>query len=89
MLELVGLIDRAGERAEKLSGGQAQRLSVACALIHDPEVVFLDEPTAALDPQARRNLWDTLRAINGRGPHGGAHHALTWTRRRRCATGSR
>ncbi len=67
MLELVGLVDRAGERAEKLSGGQAQRLSVACALIHDPEVVFLDEPTAALDPQARRNLWDTLRAINDEG----------------------
>jgi ABC-2 type transport system ATP-binding protein len=67
MLELVGMVDRAGERAEKLSGGQAQRLSVACALIHDPEVVFLDEPTAALDPQARRNLWDTLRAINDEG----------------------
>ena len=67
MLELVGLTDRAGERAEKLSGGQAQRLSIACALIHDPDVVFLDEPTAALDPQARRNLWDILRTINGRG----------------------
>jgi ABC-2 type transport system ATP-binding protein len=67
MLELVGMVDRAGERAEKLSGGQAQRLSVACALIHDPEVVFLDEPTAALDPQARRNLWDVLRDINDRG----------------------
>ena len=54
-------------RAEKLSGGQAQRLSIACALIHDPEMVFLDEPSAALDPQARRNLWDVLRAINDRG----------------------
>jgi ABC-2 type transport system ATP-binding protein len=67
MLEIVGLTDKAGERAEKLSGGQAQRLSVACALIHDPEVVFLDEPTAALDPQARRNLWDLLRQINRSG----------------------
>ncbi|SDP30529.1 ABC-2 type transport system ATP-binding protein [Nakamurella panacisegetis] len=67
MLELVGMTESAGVRAEKLSGGQAQRLSIACALVHDPDVVFLDEPTAALDPQARRNLWDLLRAINDRG----------------------
>ena len=67
MLELVGLTDKAGTRAEKLSGGQAQRLSIACSLVHDPDVVFLDEPSAALDPQARRNLWDVLRAINERG----------------------
>ncbi|MDE9364895.1 ABC transporter ATP-binding protein [Luteipulveratus sp. YIM 133132] len=67
MLELVGLTDKAGTQAEKLSGGQSQRLSIACALVHDPDVVFLDEPTAALDPQARRNLWDLLREINGRG----------------------
>ena len=67
MLELVGMVDRADEQAEKLSGGQAQRLSIACALIHDPDLVFLDEPTAALDPQARRNLWDVLRSINESG----------------------
>lgn len=67
MLELVGLTDKAGKREDKLSGGQRQRLSIACALIHDPDVVFLDEPTAALDPQARRNLWDVLRAIQERG----------------------
>ena len=67
MLELVGLTDKAGTREDKLSGGQRQRLSIACALIHDPDVVFLDEPTAALDPQARRNLWDVLRAIRDRG----------------------
>ena len=42
-------------------------MSIACALIHDPEIVFLEEPSAALDPQARRNLWDVLRAINERG----------------------
>lgn len=67
MLELVGLSDKAATRVDKLSGGQAQRLSIACALAHDPEVVFLDEPTSGLDPQARRNLWDLLRAINEQG----------------------
>jgi ABC-2 type transport system ATP-binding protein len=67
MLELVGLADKAATRAEKLSGGQAQRLSIACALVHGPDVLFLDEPTGALDPQARRNLWDLLRAISAEG----------------------
>ncbi len=63
-LERVGLTDKADARTEKLSGGQLQRLSIACALVHEPEVVFLDEPTAALDPQARRNLWDLLGSLN-------------------------
>src|SRR5262249_30627600 len=64
---LVGLDESAGTPTEKLSGGQAQRLSIACALVHDPELVFMDEPTGALDPQARRNLWDLLRQINADG----------------------
>ncbi|WP_197321723.1 ABC transporter ATP-binding protein [Saccharomonospora sp. NB11] len=67
MLELVGLADKADTPEKKLSGGQRQRLSIACALVHDPELVFLDEPTAALDPQSRRNLWDVLREIKARG----------------------
>ena len=67
MLDVVGLADKADTRTGQLSGGQAQRLSIACALVHSPEVVFLDEPTAALDPQARRNLWDLLRDINQQG----------------------
>ena len=66
-LERVGLDEKADTRVEDLSGGQAQRLSIACALVHDPELVFLDEPTGALDPQARRNLWDLLSDINESG----------------------
>ena len=54
-------------RVRPWAGRSTLRLSIACSLIHDPEVVFLDEPTAALDPQARRNLWDVLRAINAEG----------------------
>jgi ABC-2 type transport system ATP-binding protein len=67
MLEVVGLADKADTRTDQLSGGQTQRLAIATALVHGPEVLFFDEPTAALDPQARRNLWDLLRDINARG----------------------
>ncbi len=63
MLDVVGLGDKADTPESKLSGGQRQRLSIACALVHSPQIVFFDEPTAALDPQARRNLWELLRDI--------------------------
>ncbi|HEY3483687.1 MAG TPA: ABC transporter ATP-binding protein, partial [Streptomyces sp.] len=56
-LELVGLEDKARSRVDDLSGGQRQRLALATALVHEPDLIFLDEPTAALDPEARRALW--------------------------------
>jgi ABC-2 type transport system ATP-binding protein len=67
LLRTVGLEDKARQPAEKLSGGQRQRLSIAVAMVNDPQVLFLDEPTTGLDPQARRNLWDLVREIQGRG----------------------
>ncbi|MFD7236538.1 ABC transporter ATP-binding protein [Streptomyces syringium] len=66
-LSLVGLLGQADIRVEVLSGGQRQRLAIASALVHGPELIFLDEPTAALDPQARRDLWKVLRALKGEG----------------------
>jgi ABC-2 type transport system ATP-binding protein len=67
LLEDVQLADKADSYPEKLSGGQAQRFSIAAALVNEPLVLFLDEPTTGLDPQARRNLWDLIRTIRDRG----------------------
>ena len=66
LLEQVGLLDRAKSRVGELSGGQRQRFAVAASLVNDPELVILDEPTAGLDPQARRNLWSLIRDIHQR-----------------------
>ena len=62
-----GLAGSAATRVERLSGGQRQRLALAAAVVHDPDLVFLDEPTAALDPQARRDLWQLMREIRDQG----------------------
>jgi len=67
LLEMVNLKDKAKAKVKELSGGQKQRFSVATTLINDPKIVFLDEPTTGLDPQARRNLWDLVRNIRDKG----------------------
>ena len=67
LLELVQLQEKADAHHVTLSGGQAQRLALALALVNDPEVVFLDEPTAGLDPQGRRSLWEVVRGMKAAG----------------------
>jgi ABC-2 type transport system ATP-binding protein len=66
-LELVGLADRASDRVDTFSGGMKRRLNIACALVHDPEVLLLDEPTAGVDPQSRNAIFDNLEALKRAG----------------------
>ncbi|UOY10124.1 ATP-binding cassette domain-containing protein [Methanonatronarchaeum sp. AMET6-2] len=67
VLRLVGLYDRGDDNIKKYSGGMLQRLLIARALIHDPDIIFLDEPTMGLDPHARRAIWQKIIELNDRG----------------------
>lgn len=66
LLDVIGLTDRATGKAKHYSGGMQRRLSIAMALVSNPEVVFLDEPTIGLDPQSRRGMWDYIEGLKGR-----------------------
>lgn len=66
-LDEVNLGDKTDSYVENLSGGQKQRFSIVAALVHSPKIFFLDEPTTGLDPQARRNLWELIEEVRGRG----------------------
>jgi ABC-2 type transport system ATP-binding protein len=67
VLAMVGLADRARDRPSTFSGGMKRRLNIACALVHDPEVLLLDEPTAGVDPQSRNAIFDNLEALKAAG----------------------
>lgn len=67
LLDMVNLRDKAKAKVKELSGGQKQRFSVATTLINQPRIIFLDEPTTGLDPQARRSLWELIRKIRDKG----------------------
>jgi ABC-2 type transport system ATP-binding protein len=67
ILETVALTEKSSALVRTLSGGQKQRLAIGAALINDPDLIFLDEPTTGLDPQARRNIWDIVSALKSRG----------------------
>lgn len=67
LLEMVNLKDKAKSKFKELSGGQKQRFSVATTLINQPRIIFLDEPTTGLDPQARRSLWELIKDIRKKG----------------------
>jgi len=67
LLDMVNLRDKAKSKVKELSGGQKQRFSVATTLINQPRIIFLDEPTTGLDPQARRSLWELIKQIRDKG----------------------
>jgi ABC-2 type transport system ATP-binding protein len=67
VLEVAGLTDRADGKVEEYSGGMKRRINIAVGLLHEPKVLFMDEPTVGIDPQSRRRILDTVKELNGRG----------------------
>ena len=76
LIDEVLLTEKKKDRVKTLSGGQKQRLAIALAIIHDPKIVFLDEPTTGLDPQARRTLWNIIENLKARGQNDCPFHSL-------------
>jgi ABC-2 type transport system ATP-binding protein len=67
VLEVIGLKDRQKERIDSYSGGMKRRVNIGVALLHQPKIVFMDEPTVGIDPQSRRNILDTVKMLNAQG----------------------
>jgi len=67
LLKKVNLESKANSKVKELSGGQKQRFTIATALVHSPQIIFMDEPTTGLDPKARRDLWDMIKDLNAQG----------------------
>nr|WP_204403196.1 ABC transporter ATP-binding protein [Alkaliphilus hydrothermalis] len=66
-LEYTGLLDRQKEKPKKFSGGMKRRLNIACAIVHKPEIIIMDEPTVGIDPQSRNHILESVRELNRRG----------------------
>ena len=75
-IEMAGLSDHRRHETAFLSGGWKQRLALGCAILHEPPILFLDEPTSGVDPISRRNFWDLIYELVRKGSHGLRHHAL-------------
>ena len=86
-LSLVGLSDRAGDKVEAFSGGMKRRLNLAAALLHDPQILLLDEPTVGVDPQSRNAIFENLQALKKRGKPSFIR-LIIWKRRSASATAS-
>jgi len=87
-LELVGLAEQAHAKPATFSGGMKRRLNIACALVHDPDVLLLDEPTAGVDPQSRNAIFENLEALRARAARRCSTPRTTWKRSSASATGS-